>query len=289
MAIMRIWDRTTGEYNRETSSRKLRFLYNRKVGRIFLKFFISHICAKIAAKFINSRVSRRRMNKFIKKNQLDLDDFEEKVYKSYNDIFTRKLKPHLIDIDYDEDRFIAPADSKLSIYPIKENLRVNIKDSDYTLNEMVENNIDLAEFSNGFCLVFRLSANDYHRYCYVDSGSLIDSYKVKGKLHTVQSISEDYEIYKKNSRVVSILDTKNFSKLIQIEVGAMAVGRIINHPLQTFKKGEEKGFFELNGSTIVILVKDNIIKIDDDILDHNEKSIETKVRYGEGIAQKIYS
>lgn len=286
---MKIWDRATGEYTQEVSSKKLRFLYNKKVGRFFLKFFVSHICAKMASKFIRSSFSRRRMNKFIKNNEIDLNNFEDKRYKSYNDVFTRKLKSHLIDIDYDEDRFIAPADSKLSIYPIKEDLMVNIKDSDYTLNEMVENNIDLTEFSNGLCLIFRLSAYDYHRYCYVDSGSLIDSYHVKGKLHTVQSISDDYEIYKKNSRVVSILDTKNFSKIIQIEVGAMAVGRIINHPLSNFEKGEEKGFFELNGSTIVILVKDNVIKIDDDILEHNDKDIETKVRYGEGIASKISS
>lgn len=284
---MKIWDRSTGEYSVESSPKKLNFLYNRKLGRFFLRFFISHRCAKMNAKYSKSRFSRRRMKKFIKKYQIDMDMFEDKKYKSFNDVFTRKLKTHLFNIEYDEDKFISPADSKLRIYSIKDDLMVNIKGSDYTLDEMVDHNVDLAEFKNGLCLVFRLSVNDYHRYCYVDSGSLIKSYAVKGKLHTVQSISQDYEIYKENSRIISVLSTDNFSKIIQIEVGAMAVGRIINHVVADFKKGDEKGYFELNGSTIVILVKENILKIDEDILSHNDKGIETKIHYGESIAQKL--
>lgn len=284
---MKIWDRATGEYSVESSPKKLNFLYNRKLGRFFLRFFISHRCAKMNAKYSKSRFSRRRMNKFIKKYDIDMDLFEDKKYKSFNDVFTRKLKSDLLDIDLDENKFISPADSKLRIYPIKEDLMVHIKGSDYTLDEMVDHKLDLDEFKNGLCLVFRLSVNDYHRYCYVDSGSLVKSYDVKGKLHTVQSISQDYEIYKENSRTVSVLSTENFSKIIQIEVGAMAVGRIINHMVFDFDKGDEKGYFELNGSTIVILVKDNILKIDEDIVSHNDKGIETKIRYGESIAQKL--
>ena len=284
---MKIWDRSTGEYSIESSPKKLNFLYNKKLGRFFLRFFISHRCAKMNYKYSKSRFSRRRMNKFIKKYDIDMELFEDKHYKSFNDVFTRKLKEGLLDIDLEEDKFISPADSKLRIYPIKEDLMVNIKGSDYTLDEMVDHKINLEEFKNGLCLVFRLSVNDYHRYCFVDSGSIVDSYEVKGKLHTVQSISQDYKIYKENSRIISVLSTKNFSKIIQIEVGAMAVGRIINHILPEFNKGDEKGYFELNGSTIVILVKDNILKIDDDIASHNDKGIETKIRYGESIAQKL--
>lgn len=284
---MKVWDRSTGEYSVESSPKKLNFLYNRKLGRFFLRFFISHRCARMNAKYSKSRFSRRRMKKFIKKYGIDLDNFEDKTYKSFNDVFTRKLKTDLLNIAYDEDKFISPADSKLRIYPIKDDLMVNIKGSDYTLDEMVDHKINLDEFKNGLCLVFRLSVNDYHRYCFIDSGTLIESYDVKGKLHTVQSISQDYEIYKENSRTISLLSTDNFSEIIQIEVGAMAVGRIINHSVSNFKKGDEKGYFELNGSTIVILVKDNILKLDEDIIKHNNEGIETKIKYGEAIAQKL--
>jgi phosphatidylserine decarboxylase len=73
--------------------------------------------------------------------------------------------------------------------------------------------------------------------------------------------------------------------MIQIEVGAMLVGRIKNANKTTFKKGEEKGYFDFGGSTVVLLVNKDI-KIDDDILAQSAKGIETKVSYGERIGEK---
>ena len=53
-----------------------------------------------------------------------------------------------------------------------------------------------------------------------------------------------------------------------------------------FKKGEEKGYFEFGGSTIVLLVKKGIITIDEDILENSKNNIETYVKYGEKIGKK---
>ena len=62
------------------------------------------------------------------------------------------------------------------------------------------------------------------------------------------------------------------------------VGKIKNHHQEyKFEKGEEKGTFLFGGSTIVLLVKDNIV-IDEDILINSANNDETRVRYGEGIA-----
>ena len=64
------------------------------------------------------------------------------------------------------------------------------------------------------------------------------------------------------------------------------VGKIQNyHQEATFKKGEEKGTFLFGGSTIVLLVKDDII-IDEDIINNTLNNDETKVKYGEGIATR---
>ena len=57
------------------------------------------------------------------------------------------------------------------------------------------------------------------------------------------------------------------------------VGKINNDNKITFSKGDEKGYFELGGSTIVVLTN-NQIKIDDDIIKYSNKGIETKVKYG---------
>ena len=66
------------------------------------------------------------------------------------------------------------------------------------------------------------------------------------------------------------------------------VGKIKNlHQEYKFYKGEEKGYFEYGGSTIVLIVKKDIIKIDHDILENSSKDIETIVSYGEKIGKRI--
>ena len=66
------------------------------------------------------------------------------------------------------------------------------------------------------------------------------------------------------------------------------MGRIKNHHQNySFKKGEEKGYFEFGGSTIVLLFKKDTITIDKDILDNSKDNIETIVKYGEKIGKKF--
>ena len=67
----------------------------------------------------------------------------------------------------------------------------------------------------------------------------------------------------------------------------MMVGKIVNYKKKNFKKGEEKGYFLFGGSTIVIIVKEDIITIDDDILKNSKEGIETKVKQGEKIAKRL--
>ena len=280
-------------YNRENSqvyesvtykSGALKFLYNNKVGRMALKVAVCPFVSKTYGKYNNSKISTRKIGKFIKDNEIDLSEYENKNYKSFNEFFTRK-KANL-SFDKNENSFISPADSKLTAYKITKDLSVNIKNSIYTINELLEDKLDYENYKDGSCLVFRLSVDDYHRYCFIDNGIVKRVKKIKGKLHTVSPISQEHKVYSQNSRVCSFIDTQNFGEIIYIEVGALMVGRIVNHNLTNFKKGQEKGYFEFGGSTIVILT-DSSIKIDDDILEQSKKGIETQVYYGERIGEKI--
>ena len=74
-----------------------------------------------------------------------------------------------------------------------------------------------------------------------------------------------------------------------MEVGAMMVGRIVNTPGRaTVKKGQEKGHFEFGGSTIVVLLQKDRVRLDADLLDNTRGGYETVVKMGEriGIAMK---
>ena len=84
---------------------------------------------------------------------------------------------------------------------------------------------------------------------------------------------------------MNILSTDNFGTLAYIEVGAMLIGRIVDEGAGVFVKGQEKGYFEPGGSTVIILATN--IKIDEDIMEQSLSGVETKVRYGERIGESV--
>lgn len=285
---MKIYNRKLKKY--EESSQYgggfLEFMYHHCLGRMLLKIVIHPVVSKIGGFIQNSALSKGRIKPFIEQNHINMSDYEDREYKSFNDFFTRKAKPGKRPVDMAKNSFVAPADSKLSIYPIKDGQMVTVKGVEYTLPEMVGRKVDLSNFEGGYCMVFRLSVDDYHRYSFVDDGRVTARYHLKGKLHTVSSISSEHKIYRENSRVVNVLRTKNFGKIIWIEVGALLVGKIKNHPVRTFAKGMEKGYFELGGSTILLLVEPGKIRLDEDVEQICKSGVEVKLQMGEKIGEK---
>ena len=72
-----------------------------------------------------------------------------------------------------------------------------------------------------------------------------------------------------------------------MEVGAMMVGKITNLKPGAceVKKGEEKGYFEFGGSTIVLLLQHGKVRMDSDLIENSENGYETIVRMGERIGK----
>ena len=269
------------------SSKTLNFLYDNILGRFILKIFICKFISNLIGIYMNSKLSIPKIKKFIKENNIDMNEYEKKKYISYNDFFTRKIISSKRPINKDKNILISPSDAKLLVYKINNDLTLKIKDSYYDINSLVEKNI-LNEYKDGYACIFRLSTDNYHRYCYIDDGTKEKNIYIKGKFHTVQPIAlKNYNFFKTNSREYTILNTKNFGKVIDIDIGALGVGRIKNHHQEyTFVKGEEKGYFEFGGSTIVLLFKKDTITLDKDIVDNSKDNIETSVKYGEKIGKK---
>lgn len=282
---MQIVNRKTKEITNYEPSKFVKYMYEKPSGRIFLKLLSNKFMANLSRVYMNTFLSIPYKNRIIKKYNIDMTLYEDKKYNSYNSYFIRKLKE--LKFDTDKDSFIAPAESKLLVLKLDKNTKLDIKGSSFTLKEIINDDI-YKEYINGYALIFRLEATNYHRYIYLDDGRR-DVYKhIKGKLHTVQPIAyKHYKIFHENSREWTILHTKNFGDILEVEVGAMMIGRISNNSNTLFKKGDEKGNFEFGGSTIIVFVKDNTIKIDDDILENSKNFCETTVNIGEKIAKKI--
>jgi len=266
----------------------LRRLYKSGFGRCLLKILVRPSVSKAAGWFMNRRVSVIAIKPFMKANGISLDDFEKTHFSSYNDFFTRKIKDGARPVETEPDTLISPCDSKLMAYPIDSRMKVTVKGTEYTMESLTQSE-ELADmFKDGILLLFRLTVDDYHRYCYIDDGQKGENVRIPGVFHTVNPIAaESYPIYKENTRELSLLDSKNFGKILMMEVGALMVGRIVNlHGAEAVRRGEEKGYFEFGGSTIIICLEKDKVSIDEDILKNSRENIETRVRYGERIGKK---
>lgn len=267
----------------QAQNRLLARLYDTLGGRFILKFLVMPAVSKAAGAFMDSPLSVPLIKKFIKKHNLDTSDYIMKKFRSYNDFFTRKIKPEKRPIDYRSDHLISPCDSKLSVYRIQKNSIFKIKDSLYKISDLLANEFLARRYDGGYCFIYRLEVDDYHRYCYIDDGQKTENFFIDGELHTVNPIAlKHYNIYKRNCREYTVMHTDNFGDVVHMEVGALMVGRICNHHGEYyFVKGEEKGLFRFGGSTIVQLFEKDRIRPDRDILRNTREGFETVVHYGE--------
>ena len=282
---MIVVNRRTNKETEYQPSSFVKFLYNNVFGRMVLKLLTNKLFANLGAWFLNTKLSKSMADKKVKQYKIDMNKYINCNYKSYNEFFVRKLKK--IDFNDHKNIFISPCDSKLMIFKLDDDSSFNIKGSLYKFNEIIDDNL-INDYKGGYALIFRLDVNDYHHYIYVDDGYRSDYRFINGILHTVQPIVYDkVKVFHKNSREWCVLHTKHFDDIIEVEVGALLVGKIQNDKSITqFKKGQEKGFFEFGGSTIVLFVKDGVVSFDEDILKNSNLGKETIVCCGEKIGQK---
>ena len=284
---MKIYDRKTKTYEDivQYGAGKLDFLYNNPIGRIFLGIAVSPFVSNIYAWKNSKKSSAKKIPAFIRDHNINMSDYEDREYKSFTDFFTRKIRYGKRPVDMTPGALISPADSKLLVYEIEKDTSLRVKGRTYTVDEILADSENAKEFAGGYALVFRLTVDDYHRFCYPDKGCLISKRMIKGKLHTVSPVSKNHKIYMENTRLVNLLKTEKFGTVAYIEVGAMLIGRIVDNGTDVFEKGQEKGYFEPGGSTVIILVKN--VEIDKDIMEQSASGIETKVRYGERIGRAL--
>lgn len=268
--------------------RFLEWMYGTRPGRLLVKLMIRPGVSRAAGWLLDRRVSALAVRPFIRKNHICMDDFEQRRFRSFNDFFTRRVLPGKRPVDDAPAHLIAPCDSKLTVYDIRPDSRFRVKGTEYTLEGLLQSK-ELAEtFLGGTLLLFRLTVGDYHRYTYIDSGFVTGSTRIPGVFHTVNpAAASRCPIYRENTREYSLLESQQFGTVLQMEVGAAMVGRIVNAPgSRNVRRGEEKGRFEFGGSTVIVLLQKGRAILDADLLRNTAQDAETVVRLGERIGIK---
>lgn len=293
--MIKIYNRQTKEYDIEKISGEkiLRILYDTGYGKIGLELLIKRkLYSVLAGKLCDSKISASKIKKFIEKYNIDVSEFHEESndFKSFNDFFTRRVKPCARPFPDEPKLFLSPGDGRIQGWTnININQNVKVKGIGYRLKDLIPDNKIIDDYDGGTAIVLRLNPTDYHRFHFIDDGICSKSERIKGHYYSVNPMAllSYPKVFCQNIREYSIFESKNYGKLIYIEVGATFVGSIIQtyRPGEFTKRGSEKGFFKFGGSTILMLIEKDCVKLDKDILHQTKLGYETKVRAGEVIGR----
>ena len=273
---------------KDTQDRLLGVLYGSVPGRMLLKPLTAPWVSRFAGALLSTGFSRVLIGPFVRRNHIDMTQFAATDYESYNAFFSRKIRPEARPIDTCPRHLISPCDSKLTVFPIEEDSCFWIKGVAYTLEQLLRDKALAEHFLGGTLLLFRLTVGDYHRYSYIDSGFIGEEHRIEGVYHTVNPAAAGrYPIYRENTREYALLESEHFGTVLQMEVGAAMVGRIVNNPGGCrVQRGQEKGRFEFGGSTVIVLLQKDAAILDEDLIRNTREDAETVVRLGERIGKK---
>ncbi|MDQ5899014.1 MAG: phosphatidylserine decarboxylase [Pseudomonadota bacterium] len=200
------------------------------------------------------------------------------AYATFNDFFTRALKPGARPLDAAE--LICPVDGAISQFGAIERDQVfQAKGHRYSTRALVGGDSHLAaQFDDGLFATLYLSPRDYHRIHMPCDGQLMRMIHVPGELFSVNPTTARGVpgLFARNERVVCVFDRGDeLGSFVMVLVGATIVGSmatvwhgVVNPPRKGWlrdwhydtpqqapvrlKQGEEMGRFLL-GSTVVML------------------------------------
>jgi phosphatidylserine decarboxylase len=246
----------------------------------------------IAGKLADTRLSSLYIPLFMKKYGLSEDDFEQPLrsYRTFNEFFSRKLKPAVRTITHDEHAIASPADgAALVIQNIGNSTQFPIKGVLFDLNALLKDKELAAEFNGGTAFVIRLAPWDYHRLHFPLAGRPEAPQVIHGKYESVHPFvySRGIQPLTVNERHLILYQTETVGTIALIPVGALFVGAITETYTvgQQYHAGDEMAYFSFGGSTVVLLFKKDTITVSEEIILNSSEGKETAVKMGQTIAQ----
>jgi phosphatidylserine decarboxylase len=205
-------------------------------------------------------------------------------YPSFNDFFTRALRPGARLTDIDPGTLVSPVDGTISqIGRLDGSKLVQAKGHDYTLEALLDGAPEWARrFSGGAFATLYLAPYNYHRIHMPIAGTLSAAWFVPGSLFSVNAVTAAAVpgLFARNERVVCAFEdgARAFAMVL---VGALFVGSIatvwhgditprsprrrVDLPLDSSRaplrlgKGAEMGRFNM-GSTVILLLPPDMLQ-----------------------------
>ena len=232
--------------------------------------------------------SKARIRPFIRKYKLDEEEFDSdpEGFRSFNEFFSRKLKPDARPIEQENAVAVFPADGRhLGVQDLSANLRFYVKGQKFDLPKLFQSEELAGRFRKGSLIISRLCPVDYHRFHAPVSGKISEARLINGSLFSVNPIAlrKRLSVFWENKRYLCMIDSDYHGKVAQFIVGATCVGSatFTFSQNQRVKKGEELGYFSFGGSSVLTLFEKDRLRISEDVQQHSQANIETYAKMGE--------
>lgn len=238
---------------------------------------LSRALGRIARASAPKSVMRVAMQAYCRAYQVDLSECEipNAGFGTFDEFFTRKLKPGSRPLDADADAVLSPADGVIAdLGPIDLTCSLRVKGRMYSVADLLGDQRAASLYAGGSFVVVYLSPRDYHRVHAPVDGRVRSVRHVPGTLFPVNDIGLMHipKLFARNERVVVDQESDKHGPVATVLVGAIGVGRItlsFNHDVVTndgkqfgeklyasadaprLARGEELGAFHL-GSTVIL-------------------------------------
>ncbi|WP_349985086.1 archaetidylserine decarboxylase [Stenotrophomonas sp. WHRI 8082] len=187
----------------------------------------------------NPRVSQWLIDTVTAKFGVNLDEAanpDPRSYPTFNQFFTRALKPGARVADADPRNLVMPADGRISQLGLIDAGRIfQAKGQSFTAAELLGSEADAKPFNEGLFATVYLSPKDYHRVHMPWTGTLRETVHVPGRLFSVgpAAVNKVPGLFARNERLVCHFDT-SFGPMVSVMVGALLVSGV-----ETVWSGEE--------------------------------------------------
>ena len=183
------------------------------------------------ARIQNRVIKNLLIRAFVRRFRVDLTEAvspNAEAYSSFNDFFTRTLKPTSRPLPDDPDVLISPVDGTVSRSgPIAADRIIQAKGRDFGLGELLADEELAAPFRDGHFATLYLAPYNYHRIHMPLGGRLAQMLHVPGRLFSVNaaSVKGIPKLFARNERVVCLFETVA-GPMACVLVGALNVGSI---------------------------------------------------------------
>ena len=229
-----------------------------------------------------------------------MDDFtpsDIEKYDTFEDFFVRQHRTGSRPIFERNDpaKAVVGADSRLVVYPtVAETKELWIKGRNFTIANLIQDQVMAKPWHNGAIASFRLSPQDYHRYHSPVAGTIEWYNQIPGEYYQVDPLClrSDVDILTSNARCALVIDSKEFGKVLFVAIGATNVGTVEIHPHfrqagTRIEKGDEVGLFQFGGSSIIVAFEHVRIQFDEDLLSVSRHLVMMDVEVGMSLGQAI--